>query len=194
MRKMELAPGIMVYSDVLSDSQDLINDIEEGVVSAQLKWYSAGVNGGENKQIRDTDSIAIPYIDHIDENFLDLQDAFKKTLSNIFYSEIGPLEKDYMIFYGVNVLEHDSYEILKYGKGQHFVDHIDDGPIYHRRISTVYYLNDNYEGGEINFPRFNISYKPKANELLIFPSTYVYLHSVSEVKSGLRYAVVSWIK
>jgi predicted 2-oxoglutarate/Fe(II)-dependent dioxygenase YbiX len=55
-------------------------------------------------------------------------------------------------------------------------------------------MNDNYSGGEINFPRFGISYKPAANEILMFPSTYVYNHSVSEVTEGTRYAVVSWMK
>jgi len=45
------------------------------------------------------------------------------------------------------------------------------------KLVTMIYLNDDYEGGEICFPRFNIEYKPKANEFLVFPSTYVYNHS-----------------
>jgi predicted 2-oxoglutarate/Fe(II)-dependent dioxygenase YbiX len=53
-------------------------------------------------------------------------------------------------------------------------------------------MNDNYTGGEISFPRFGITYKPKANELLMFPSNYVYNHSVAEVTAGNRYAVVTW--
>jgi predicted 2-oxoglutarate/Fe(II)-dependent dioxygenase YbiX len=61
-------------------------------------------------------------------------------------------------------------------------------------MSTVYYLNDNYTGGEINFPRFNVTFKPKANQMIIFPSTYVYNHSVSPVIEGQRYAVVSWLR
>jgi predicted 2-oxoglutarate/Fe(II)-dependent dioxygenase YbiX len=99
-----------------------------------------------------------------------------------------------MSSFGIYFSNHDDYQILKYGKGQKFTNHIDDHPSYHRRVSSIYYINDDYEGGEINFPRFNISYKPKANEMIIFPSTYVYNHSVSEVLSGTRYAVVSWIK
>jgi len=78
--------------------------------------------------------------------------------------------------------------------GQKFVNHIDDHTDYHRRMSTIYYINDNYEGGEIEFPRFNVKYKPVANDFIIFPSNYMYNHSVSPVISGERYAVVSWAR
>lgn len=194
MNKKEIAPGIVVFANVLPGHETLVSDIEEGMKSCNLFWSSAGVDGGLNKNVRDTDSISIPFIDGLVHDFLDMGDAFRKNLSNIFYSTIVQLEKKYMSDFGVSFLDHDSYQILKYGKGQNFSNHIDDHTKYHRRVSSVYYINDDYEGGEINFPRFNISYKPKANEMIVFPSTYVYNHSVSEVIVGTRYAVVSWIK
>lgn len=194
MIKDEIAPGIMVYSNVINGHETLIYDIEDAVSSAKISWISAGVDGGQNKNVRDTDSISIPFINQVVSDFIDPRDAFNKTLSNIFYDSILKLEHDYMSYFGVSFLEHDSYQILKYGKGQKFTNHIDDHSQYHRRVSSVYYINDDYEGGEINFPRFGISYKPKANQMIVFPSTYVYNHSVSEVVSGTRYAVVSWIK
>ena len=75
-----------------------------------------------------------------------------------------------------------------------FSNHIDDHKDYPRRVSTVYYLNDNYTGGEINFPRFGITFKPKANQMIVFPSNFMYNHSVSPVIEGNRYAVVSWLR
>jgi Rps23 Pro-64 3,4-dihydroxylase Tpa1-like proline 4-hydroxylase len=194
MIKKEIAPGIVVYSNVIMGHDSLIKDIEEGLTSSGLSWTSAVVDSGLNTNIRDTDSISIPFIEIFDENFNGPIDAFNKSLANIFYQALVVAEKDYMSYYGVYFSEHDAYQILKYGKGQKFTNHIDDHPSYHRRLSSVYYINDNYEGGEINFPRFNISYKPEANQMIIFPSTYVYNHSVSEVKNGTRYSVVSWIK
>jgi predicted 2-oxoglutarate/Fe(II)-dependent dioxygenase YbiX len=93
----------------------------------------------------------------------------------------------------INFTDHQAYELLRYGKGQHFSNHVDDCLRYPRRVSSAYYINDNYTGGEINFPRFNVSYKPKANEMIVFPAAFIYNHSVSEVTEGTRYAVVSWI-
>ncbi len=194
MNSREIAPGIIIYSDVIDGHEELIGSIEEGMSSAKLLWHPAGIDGGENKNVRDTDSISVPFLNEVNEDFVSFVDAFNKSLSNIFYETIFKLEKDYMNIYGIYFSDHDAYQILKYGKGQKFTNHIDDHPKYHRRVSSVYYINDDYEGGEINFPRFGISYKPKANELIVFPSTYVYNHSVSEVTSGTRYAVVSWIK
>lgn len=194
MIKEEIAPGIVVYSNLIDGCEDLIKDIEEGMASSSIPWLSAGVDGGVNVKVRDTSSISIPYIDGIDENFNNFVEAFNKNLSNLFYQTLVSAERDYMSDYGVYFSDHDNYQILKYEKGQHFTNHIDDHPQYHRRLSSVYYINDNYKGGEINFPRFNISYKPKANQMIVFPSTYVYNHSVSAVTEGTRYSVISWIK
>jgi len=199
MNKEEIAPGIVVYTNVIPNSNTLYKDIEEGIKSAKLKWVPAPVKSGSEitteYKIRDTDSIGIPYKGGIKEILLDSDsEKFFINLNNLFFKNFDPIEKDYMKTYKVGSTWHSTYGILKYGPGQQFTDHIDDNTFYHRRISTIYYLNDNYTGGEINFPRFNITFKPKANQMLVFPSTYVYNHSVFPVIDGTRYAVVSWLR
>lgn len=199
MIKEEIAPGIVVYSDVIPNSETLSVDIEEGLVSAGLSWHAAPVKEYEdpavNKKTRDTDSFGVKYLGKVDDIFnKPISEVFATTLNNIFFENFDPIEKDYMEMYQIKLMSHDSYGVLKYGKGQKFTNHIDDHSDYHRRLSTVYYLNENYTGGEINFPRFNITFKPKANQMIVFPSTYVYNHSVSPVIDGERYAVVSWMK
>jgi hypothetical protein len=59
-------------------------------------------------------------------------------------------------------------------------------------ISTLVYINDNYEGGHINFPNQNFGFKPKAGDLIIFPGNNAYQHEVTEVISGKRYTMPSW--
>jgi predicted 2-oxoglutarate/Fe(II)-dependent dioxygenase YbiX len=54
------------------------------------------------------------------------------------------------------------------------------------------YFNDDYVGGEIEFPEFDIFYKPQLGDILVFPSSFIYNHSVKEVTSGVRYAAVNW--
>lgn len=200
MDKKEIAPGIVVYSDVIPDSENLYFDIEEGIVSANINWLAAGVKEGPdatvNPKSRDTQTIGVPYLGKSKNvsSVNNVSELFFTNLNNIFFENFESIEKDYISSYGIFSEWHDSYGILKYGAGQKFTNHIDDHPSYHRRVSTVYYLNDNYTGGEINFPRFNITFKPKANQMILFPSTYVYNHSVSPVIEGERYAVVSWLK
>ena len=199
MIKEEIAPGIIVYSNVIPNSENLYKDIEEGMVSANILWQGASVKEADdvkvNTMTRNTQTIGIPYKGQIEDPSMGtFNQAFEINLNNLFFEHFDPVEKDYMGAYGVASEWHDVYGILKYGEGQFFTNHIDDHKDYHRRVSTVYYLNDNYTGGEINFPRFDITFKPKANQMIVFPSTYVYNHSVSPVIEGERYAVVSWLR
>lgn len=198
MKKRLLAPGIMVYSDVIENYETLAEDIEEGALSAQIVWNQSQIKKDEKIEVdtsyRDTMSITIPYNEEILEKFINYKEVFNSNLSSMFISNFKTAELDYKNEYQVETSWHDDYSILKYGAGQKFVNHIDDHKDFHRRISTIYYINDNYTGGEIVFPRFGITYKPLANELLMFPSNYVYNHSVLPVIDGTRYAVVSWLK
>jgi predicted 2-oxoglutarate/Fe(II)-dependent dioxygenase YbiX len=200
MIKEEIAPGILVYNDVIPNSETLYTDIEEGMTSANIEWQGARVKeGGEadtvNTMTRNTQTIGVPYRGQISEPLsLSSNEVFDVNLHNIFFEHFDPVERDYMNHYGVACEWHDTYGVLKYGAGQFFSNHIDDHKDYPRRVSTVYYLNDNYTGGEINFPRFGITFKPKANQMIVFPSNFMYNHSVSPVIEGNRYAVVSWMR
>jgi predicted 2-oxoglutarate/Fe(II)-dependent dioxygenase YbiX len=58
----------------------------------------------------------------------------------------------------------------------------------------VFYLNDDYEGGELFFPNKKISIKPPKNSLLIFDSSNKdKLHGVAPVVKGTRYTIASFI-
>jgi hypothetical protein len=199
MNKEEIAPGIVVYSDVIPDSENLYKDIEASIASVNLKWGVAVVREGDKEHVntmsRNTSTLGVTYRGGIvNDPANSPEETLMISLNNLFFEHCDPLEQDYKSMYRIDTVWHDTYGILKYGVGQQFTDHVDDHQDYHRRVSTVYYLNDNYKGGEINFPRFGITYKPKANQMIVFPSTYVYNHSVSPVIEGERYAVVSWLR
>jgi hypothetical protein len=198
MIKNEIAPGIMLYLNVLENPQEVLEELEAAVSLNVLDWSKSTVKHAEevqtNANVRDTDTIGVDYFGRIMPEGDTPQQALIYGLNNILYSSFDPIEKDYFQNYGINCESHDSYGILKYGKGQHFTNHIDDDKDYHRRVSTVYYFNEDYLGGEIEFPRFNLKIKPGANQMIVFPSTYTYNHSVHPVTEGTRYAVVSWMK
>jgi hypothetical protein len=54
-------------------------------------------------------------------------------------------------------------------------------------IAGLFYLNDDYEGGELYFPNQGIQFKPKAGAAYFFPGDMNYIHGVTEIKSGIRY-------
>lgn len=99
---------------------------------------------------------------------------------------------DYGRYWGVGIMSYEAFNFVKYeGAGTHFKIHADHGPTYVTTISIVVYLNDEYEGGEIYFPRMDgLSIKPKAGDIVVFPSTYIYEHASQDMISGTKYAVV----
>jgi hypothetical protein len=56
-------------------------------------------------------------------------------------------------------------------------------------IAGLFYINDDYEGGELYFPNQGIQFKPKAGAAYFFPGDKNYIHGVSEIISGIRYTV-----
>lgn len=89
-----------------------------------------------------------------------------------------------------------NYQLLRYKPGQHFhehVDHIVGHPSWGRRqLSFLLYLNDDYEGGELWFPRQKLRLKPKAGDAVLFPSHYTHPHASLDVSRGVKYSVVTW--
>ncbi|MBL4619121.1 MAG: 2OG-Fe(II) oxygenase [Marinicaulis sp.] len=93
-------------------------------------------------------------------------------------------------------------EVLRYRKGGEYIMHSDaynwlrDEKKWKRAIdrdfSTLMYINEEFEGGEIYFPNCDFGMKPRRGMLVAFPSDWRYTHMAKPVTSGIRYAIVSW--
>jgi hypothetical protein len=54
-------------------------------------------------------------------------------------------------------------------------------------LSSLFYLNDDYVGGELYFPIQDIRFKPKKGAAYFFPGDMNYIHGVSKIENGIRY-------
>lgn len=93
----------------------------------------------------------------------------------------------------------DSIHIVKWSKGQSLGEHADafylDGkPNYtpYRKYSSICFLNDNYQGGELKFTNYKNEIIPKTGTLSYFKSDLEHRHQVFEVKEGERYTLACW--
>jgi len=93
-------------------------------------------------------------------------------------------------------------QFLSYPVGGHYIEHNDsenfeDGEwkrIAPRDISLLFYLNDNYTGGELEFTQLGLKIKPKTGMMIAFPSYKEFSHKVHPVTSGKRYSLVTWLE
>ena len=118
-----------------------------------------------------------------------------KTVNDKCYNLISLAVKNYIENFeiGEEIKHSEPYNIIRYSEGQHYVSHYDGGTGSARSISVLVYLNDDYDGGEIEFPNFQLKIKPKAGTLILFPSNYAYSHIAHKVVSGTKYAIVTFL-
>ena len=114
-------------------------------------------------------------------------------IDNLLDNETNEAINHFLINYGVQDVKplHD-WIYMKYDKNGFFQNHKDDGATLPRTVSVISYLNDNFEGGEIEFPYFNVIFKPKAGDILVFSSAFPYVHNIKKIESGERYIAVKW--
>jgi predicted 2-oxoglutarate/Fe(II)-dependent dioxygenase YbiX len=110
-------------------------------------------------------------------------------------------------FFRIEVRDWEPVQLLHYGMGGHYIPHVDAETLYKdeiglemwektldRDLSIVYFLNDDFVGGELFFPVFELAIKPKAGTLVCFPSDHHFVHGVKPVTSGHRYTAVTWLR
>jgi len=90
-----------------------------------------------------------------------------------------------------------SLSVLKYTETSHYVWHTDHSGVgAPRTYSTILFLNNDYEGGNLWFRdpdgSNEMKIETKANRLIIWPSNFLFPHTVKPVTKGTRYSLVSW--
>jgi hypothetical protein len=59
-------------------------------------------------------------------------------------------------------------------------------------LNSLFYYNDDFEGGELYYPQHNITIKPEPGMAVFHPGDIHYLHGVSMITEGLRYTTPSF--
>lgn len=88
MTKTEIAPGIIIYDNVLNGYENLVSEIESAVSLNASQWVDASVQSGSengvNKNTRDTQTIGIPYSSTPQEDFSSPYSTFNSSLGLMF--------------------------------------------------------------------------------------------------------------
>ena len=121
---------------------------------------------------------------------------FEQAVSTCFREHVAPK-------YHCKFKAYDPVQFLGYPVGGHYKGH-NDGEAFNtetrqwekvmdRDVSFLFYLNDQYGGGELEFYDLGLTIKPKKGMMIAFPSYKDFAHKVHPVTWGHRYSLVSWV-
>ena len=105
--------------------------------------------------------------------------------------------------YNCEFKSYEPVQFLGYPVGGHYKGH-NDGESFNfetrqwerimdRDVSFLFYLNDQYGGGELEFTDLGLTIRPKKGMMIAFPSYKDFAHMVHPVTWGHRYTLVSWV-
>lgn len=184
INKTELAPGLVLYKDVIPSYEQLVPYIEQVTASGMVLWETKEISGNS------VETMVFDYPQELkDPN--DHAILFDERMSLVLGGFFGFIESDYIQENNPGrQLLHDQMMLMSYGAGAEFPLSKDNAG----HLSIMYYLNDDYEGGTIEFPNLGITYEPKANEAIIFPAADGFEYTIEKMIHGTKYSVLTYLR
>lgn len=186
-----LEKNIFYYKNVIDDPNQFIYNLENLDLNIKENFY---LSRWEAWTASDNNSIVYgvkkeghiynrPIFDLYDNQCLEIIKYIKKNSDECINDYVFKTNSD-------QIFLPNYFSIRKYNTGADMGPHADsDDPTdkEHPYISGVMYLNDDYTGGELEFPNQKISIKPEAGSMVIFPSYRPYVHHPKPPITGNKY-------
>ena len=187
-----VAGCIDIFENVWPDPQGTIEAAENEAANSNsgVYWEQAGtVTDGPFQNYRTNKLMGITHLAQVSNNpvMQNIHNQFNLLLlaSTIPYGKRLGIQEPFW---------HEGYNLLKYSGGEEYKAHYDGGTGMARAVSALVYLNNDYEGGELEFTHFGVKIKPQPGMLILFPSNFAYTHIAHPVTKGTKYALVTWIR
>ena len=182
----ELKDYILVLDDIISE--ELCDNILKEYKDSD-QWINTTIGKNiVNREIRNCTSIGISLNSTIEKN----KNIRKKIDDDVFKCAKNSIEKYNEKFKQAHISKDSGYDLLKYERGEFYTQHVDSFTDIPRTISCSFILNNNFKGGEFSFFDNKIIYPLKKGSAIMFPSNFLYPHSVLPVINGTRYSIVTW--
>lgn len=192
--------GLVYYKKAIPNSQEIID-----IVNSVDERFSNKEHGDKFTSVKPWNPWTYEHLHFNDQKFfpepnkLSPDDYYYKEMFDVttrMYTALdrafGHYSTEIYPFAGPNIKSREeSINLLRYKQSGHLPAHQDQG-VSTRVLSTVMYLNDNYDGGEIEFVNSGVKLKPEAGSIIFFPSNFLYVHEVYPITAGERYSMPHW--
>ena len=204
---IELYPNVHVYTNLMPDAQELYEIMKESEQKSYGKyflrnWEDWSYFGTYSQKKEIDESVEFGEI-YNKEKFLEdrLTESYSKALDHYLKICNVELPDGYKIASNsfCKYKERPRPETEKLAMQYHtdFIKSERDMPGRKFLITCTAYINDNYEGGNVEFyitdSGKKIHYRPKAGEIMIFPSGEPYYHGVTNILNGEKFFVRNFV-
>jgi len=184
-------PGILIIKKYLDTAQcEFIVDYAKRQTGEKSTVLGEGVLDSGQPVTRESAARITEYVD-----IAGIKERVNSLMRDIFLHQVQP-------FYSTEIEWFECPEILRYHRGGHYEPHSDADNWnasqrtwsrgMDRDYSLLLYLNNDFSGGDLDFPHFGFRIRPQAGMLACFPSDHRYLHAAKPTLSGTRYVLVGW--
>ncbi len=177
---------ILILEDIIP--QKLCDNILKEYKDSSEWQHALLYENNIDKKIRNCKILKMSFNEVINKN----KDVRKMLDDDVFQCANKSIKIYNEKFKQANISKDTGYQLLKYEKGGFYTQHVDSFTNTPRTISCSFILNDNFKGGEFSFFDNKIIYHLKKGSAILFPSTFLYPHSVLPVIDGSRYSIVTW--
>ncbi len=193
VEKFDSAPCVVLYRDALKVGNfiDLI-EYESLQSWPYLEWNKSQVSSEhELGEYRTSVEMSMKPImlDTVNERLTEIARIFRDDI----FSPTDNCIWDYRKLYELQLQQDSGWQVLKYSNDGEYHLHHDHAPMNQRVMSVVASLGSAEEGGELEFPYFNLKVKLETNDVILFPSGFPYSHIAHPVTKGVKYSLVSWL-
>lgn len=185
----------MYFKNAIPNHREILNSIDSisnGIITEWMPWGNKYSTSLEQKQ---SHSEIYGVGKTIYDPIFDRENVFTDThwIYNSIHKSVEHCSEIYKKMFLIGDdnprLVSTGYVIGKYDIGTSRGLH-SDCPYDDMEHSYVIYLNDDYEGGEIDFPELKIHFKPEAGSIIMFKSNDVdNIHQASPVTKGSKYII-----
>ncbi len=121
----------------------------------------------------------------------------RKKIENDIFNNIGNCIEEYveMTQYHLPIKEDVGYSMRKMVQGDYYGKHDDQAiGIDTTKLTITIVINDEFKGGNFTFFDEEIIYEFKKGDVIMFPSNFMYPHSVQPITEGVRYNLTTWLR
>lgn len=186
--KVRLTKDIVVYENFLTEEEckKIIQALDAQAGSGKISWmpisfyesYSSVLPQDNDQEV--IDAGLVPTI------FSDIENAMPEAVASVH--DLGP-STICKIGYHTQKWEPGAYARIH---SDNTDEHGKSGAFTRSRYAGFLYLNDDFEGGLLKFPKQDIEIKPKTGMLAVFDGGFNNMHEVTLITKGVRYTIGSF--